>query len=169
MRGCWPAELAHHRLEVEHLRAHAGDLERHGRGLVDLDLDLRLVEASIGEALPEALPRSLARTLAGKRVEQPLHRGFLSRGPNLVAATITLEPHRFLDEVAGDLLDVAADIADFGELGRFDLHERRVGELRKAAADFGFAAARRADHQDVLGRHLVAKLGPKLLTPPAIA
>ena len=51
----------------------------------------------------------------------------------LPAAAVAFEPNRFLDEVAGDLLDVAADIADLGELGRFDLHERRVGELAPAA------------------------------------
>ena len=169
MRGPWPTSLAHHRLQVEHLRAHAGDLERHRRRLVDLDLDLGLVEAAVGEALAEALPGRLARSLAGQRVEQPVHRRFLGAGANLGAAALALEPHRFLDQVAGDLLDVAADIADFGELGRLDLDERRVGELRQPPADLGLAAAGRADHQDVLGRHLVAQLGAELLAPPAVA
>ena len=88
---------------------------------------------------------------------------------DLVAAPVALEPNRFLDEVARDLLDVAADVADLGELGRLDLDERRVGELRKPAADLGLAAAGRADHEDVLGRDLVAQLGAELLPPPAVA
>ena len=86
-----------------------------------------------------------------------------------LAAALLLEPHRFLDQVAGDLLDVAADIADLGELGRLDLDERRVGELGQPPADLGLAAAGGADHQDVLGRHLVAQRLGQLLAAPAVA
>ena len=74
-----------------------------------------------------------------------------------------------LDEVAHDLLDVAADIADLGELGRLDLEEGRVGEPRQPARDLGLAAAGRADHQDVLGQHLLAHRPFELLPPPAVA
>ena len=86
-----------------------------------------------------------------------------------LAAPLLLEPDRFLDQVAGDLLDVAADIADLGELGRLDLDERRVGELGQPPADLGLAAAGRADHQDVLGRHLLAQLLGQPLAAPAVA
>ena len=103
--------------------------------------------------------RGLARVLAGERVEQAVHRRFLGRCLHRLAAALALEPNRFLDEVAGDLLDVAADVADLGELGRLDLDEGRVGELRQAPADLGLAAAGRADHQDVLRRDLLAQLG----------
>ena len=85
LRGCWPDRLAHHRLQVEHLPAHAGDLERHRRRLVDLDLDLGLVEAAVGEALAEAFAGRLARSLAGQRVEQPFHRRFLGAGAHLAS------------------------------------------------------------------------------------
>ena len=78
------------------------------------------------------------------------------------------EADKRLDQVAGNLFDVAADIADLGELGRLDLHERRVGELGEAAADLGLAAAGGPDHQDVLGRDLVAQLGREALAPPAV-
>jgi hypothetical protein len=102
----------------------------------------------------------LAGVLADERLEQPVHRR-LARGlAHRLAAAVLLEPDRFLGQVAGDLLDVAADVADLGELGRLDLDERRVGELGQPAADLGLAAAGRADHQDVLGRDLVAQLGP---------
>ena len=76
---------------------------------------------------------------------------------------------RDLDEVAGDLLDIAADIADLGELGRLDLEERRLGEPGQAARDLGLAAPGRADHQDVLRQHLLAQLGRQLLAAPAVA
>jgi hypothetical protein len=46
---------------------------------------------------------------------------------------------RDLDQIAHDLLDVAADIADLGEFGRLDLEERRAGELGQPARDLGLA------------------------------
>ena len=76
---------------------------------------------------------------------------------------------RHLDEIADDLFDVAADIADLGELGRFDLDERRVGEPGEAARDLGLADAGRADHQDVLRHHLFAQAALELQPPPAVA
>src|SRR5207344_515828 len=72
-------------------------------------------------------------------------------------------------QVASDLLDVAADIAHFGELGGLDLEERRVGELGQAAGDLGLAAAGRADHQDILGQHLFAQRFRQLQPAPAVA
>ena len=134
-----------------------------------LDFDLGGIQAAVGEALAEAFAGRGARSLAGQRVEQPLHRCFLSAGANRLAAAFALQPDRFLDQVAGDLLDVAADIADLGELGRLDLHEGGIGELRQTAADLGLSAAGRPDHQDVLGRDLVAQLRRKLLAAPAVA
>jgi hypothetical protein len=107
----------------------------------------------------EGLAGRLARFLAGQRVEQAAIAASS-------ALSFTAERRRsfssrigFLDQIAGDLLDVAADIADLGELGRLDLHEGRVGQLGEAAADLGLAAAGGPDHQDVLGRHLVAEIG----------
>jgi hypothetical protein len=98
-----------------------------------------------------------------------LHRGLAGGQAHGLAAAVALQPDGFLDQVAGDLFHVAADIADLGELGRFHLDEGRVGQLGEAAADLGLAAAGGADHQDVLGRHLVAQLGVELLPAPAVA
>ena len=62
---------------------------------------------------------------------------------------------RDLGQVAHDRVDVLADVAHLGELGRLHLDEGRVGQLRQAARDLGLADAGGADHQDVLGRDLV--------------
>ena len=91
-----------------------------------------------------------------------------------MAATLLAQPlaghaDGDLDEIADDLLDVAADIADLGELGRLDLEERRLGQPREAARDLGLADAGRADHQDVLGQHLLAQPLGQLLAAPAVA
>jgi len=121
------------------------------------------------EALAERLARCLAGVLAGECVEQAVHRRLLGLVLHRGAAAVLFEPDRLFDQVARDLFDVAADIADLGELGRLDLDEGRVGELGEAAADLGLAAAGRPDHQDVLGRDLVAQLGAELLAAPAVA
>ena len=135
----------------------------------DLDLDLDIVHLAGLDPLAEGEAGRLARFLAGQRVEQAGHGGLLRGFAHGFAAALAFQSHRFLDQIADDLLDVAADIADLGELGRLDLDERRVGQLGEAPADLGLAAARGADHQDVLGRHLVAQLGAELLPAPAIA
>ena len=163
------AEPLHHLAQVDHLRAPARDFERHLRRRLHLDLDLRVVQMPGGEALAERLAGRFTGALAGQRVEQSGHRRGLRLVGDRRAAAFLFQADRLLDQVAGDLLDVATDIADFCELGRLDLHERRVGQLGQAAADLGLAAPRGADHQDILGCHLVAQIGAKLLPPPAIA
>ena len=76
---------------------------------------------------------------------------------------------RAVQQVADNLLHVTPNIADFGELGRFDLDKRRAGQLCQTAADLSFANAGGADHQDVFGVHLVAQVIRQLLAPPAVA
>ena len=63
----------------------------------------------------------------------------------------------------------AIDVADFGELGRFDLDEGRIGQPRQTAGDFGLADAGRADHQDVLGRDFLTQRFGHLRPSPAVA
>ena len=77
--------------------------------------------------------------------------------------------HADLDQIPHDGVDVAADVADLGELGGLDLDERRVGQPREAARDLGLAHAGRADHQDVLRRDLGAHRLGDLLAAPAVA
>src|SRR5712692_3530819 len=76
---------------------------------------------------------------------------------------------RDFDEVADDRIDVAADIADLGELRRFDLDERRIREPREAPRDLGLSDARRSDHEDVLGRDLLPQGLGHLLASPAVS
>ena len=74
-----------------------------------------------------------------------------------------------LHQVAHHRLDVAADVADLGELRRLDLDERRLREPRQPARDLGLADAGRPDHQDVLRRDLLGELRRQLLPPHAVA
>src|SRR5205807_5466693 len=72
-------------------------------------------------------------------------------------------------QVAHDLFDVTADIADLGEFRRLDLEKRCARKAREAARNLRFADASRSDHQNVLRQHLLAQLFVKLHTPPPVA
>ena len=76
---------------------------------------------------------------------------------------------RDLDEIADDLLDVAADIADFGEFCRLDLDEGRACEFSQTPCDLGLADASWTDHQNVLRQHFFAQGAGELQPPPAVA
>ena len=119
--------------------------------------------------LAEFLPGVGAGARADQRIEHPLLGGELGLGLDLLAQPLAGHRDRDLDQVAHDLLDIAADIADLGELGRLDLDERRLREPGEAAGDLGLAAAGRADHQDVLRQHLLAQFRGQLLAAPAVA
>jgi len=106
--------------------------------------------SSSSSPLAAALAEALARRLAGA-VARPARRS--SRSIAALLGRPRARPRAGapspaaiadLDQVAHDLLDVAADIADLGELGRLDLDERRVGQPRQPAADLGLAARRSA-------------------------
>ncbi len=77
--------------------------------------------------------------------------------------------HGHLDQVAHDGVHILAHIAHLGELGGLDLDEGRIGQARQAARDLGLAHAGGADHEDVLGRDLVAQAAIDLLAAPAVA
>jgi hypothetical protein len=74
-----------------------------------------------------------------------------------------------LDEIAHHGLDVAPDVSDFGELRRFDLHERRAGEFGQTAGDLCLSDAGWPDENDVVGRDLLADRFRRALPPPPVA
>ena len=110
-----------------------------------------------------------ACALPHQRIEHALLGGGFGARAHFAAAALARHVERDFDQIAHDLLDVAPDIADLGELGGFDLEERRAGEPGEAARDLGLADAGRADHQDVLRRHFLAQILRQLLAPPAVA
>ena len=82
--------------------------------------------------LAERLAGAFRGVLADQRVEHAFLRGELGPRRHLLAALLALHVDGEFHEVAHDLLDVTADVADLGELGRLDLDERRVREAREA-------------------------------------
>ena len=155
-----------------HLRAgHSRNFEqRHAAaGGLDLDLDLLVVELAGAQFLAERVLGGGAGIGTHQRGEHPFFRGKLGSRLHVLALLLAQLQDRDLDEIAHDLLDVAADVADLGELRRLDLQERRAGELGEPPRDLGLAHAGRTDHQDVLRQHLLAQLLVELQPPPAIA
>ena len=104
-----------------------------------------------------------------QQIEHALLRRLLRLLAHLGEALLAHHLDGDLGQVADHRLDVAADVADLGELRRLDLQERRLRQLRQAARDLGLADAGRADHQDVLRRDLLGHLGRQLLPPHAVA
>ncbi len=173
--GATAERLAEDVAEVEHAHLRPGqprDLEgrqARRRAFLHGDLDLAIVERTLAQHLAEFLAGIGAGIVADQRVEDALLGRQLGLRLDLLAPALAGHRDRDLDEVAGDLLDIAADIADLGELGRLDLQKRRLGEPREAPRDLGLADAGRADHQDVFRQHLLAQLGRQLLAAPTVA
>ena len=104
-----------------------------------------------------------------QQIEQPLL-GVLRRlAAHFLEPLVADHVDAELDEVADHRLDVAADVADLGELRRLDLEERRLRQPRQPPRDLGLADAGRPDHQDVLRRDLFGHLRRQLLPPHAVA
>ena len=172
--GAAAAELAEDVADRDraHLGArHAGDLEhRHAAATgLHLDLDLLVVHFAGTQPLAKDLLGRGAGVLADQRVDHAVLGGLLGARLHVLALAFAGQRDRDLDEVAHDLLDVAPHIADLGELGGLDLEERGARELGEPARDLGLAHTGRADHQDVLGQHLLAQLVVELQPPPAVA
>src|SRR3954465_259033 len=104
-----------------------------------------------------------------KDMEQPIF-GVLRRlGAHFLEPLLAHHVDPELDEVANHRFDVAADVADLGELRRFNFQERRLRQPREAPRNLRLADAGRADHQDVLRRDLFGELRRQLLPPRAVA
>ena len=138
------------------------------RGL-RLDLDFLVVEFAGAQFLAEGIAGRGAGAGADQRIEHALLGGELGARLHVLALALADLGDRDLDEIADDLLDVAADIADLGEFGGLDLDERRAGELCQPPRDLGLADAGRPDHQDVLRQHFLAQRAGELQPPPAVA
>ena len=154
-----------------HLRAgHAGNLEhRHPAGGLRLDLDFLVVEFAGAQLLAEGIAGGGAGIGADQGVEHAVLGGELGSRLHVLALALAYLRDRDFDQVADDLLDVAADIADLGEFRGLDLDERRAGELCEPPRDLGLADAGRPDHQDIFRQHFLAQLAGELQPAPAVA
>src|ERR1700719_3947501 len=171
--GAAAAELAENVADRDraHLRAgHAGNVEqRHAAaGGLHLDFDLLVVELARAQLFAERFLGRGAGIGADQRVEHAIFGGLRGAGLDVLAFALARQCEGDFDEVAHDLLDVAANIADLGEFRRLDLEERRAGELGEAAGYLGLADAGGPDHQNVLRLHFLAQAFVELQPAPAV-
>ncbi len=110
------------------------------------DLDLLVVEFAGAQLLAEAFAGARPGAGADQGIEHAFLGGQFGARLHVLALAFARERDGNLDQVAHDLLDVAADIADLGELGGLDLEERRAGKPCQAARNLGLADAGRPDH-----------------------
>ena len=123
------------------------DLHAH-RQRAQLDLDLALVELPFAQHLAEFLPRlRIARLRGLDRSRSPSLRGCGSSASStrssaascgalahLLDLLLARHLHGDVRQLLDDGVDVAAHVADFGELGGLDFHERRVARASRGAA-----------------------------------
>ena len=165
--------LAEQIANVEHAdigARHARQFElRHARGRVrHLDLDVLVVKLPVAQFLAEGIAGAGRSGAADQGIEHAFFGIEPCLGLHFATLAVTNQRDADLDQVADDLFDIAADIADLGELRRLDLDEGRARQPRQTARDLGLADAGRPDHQDVLGHHLLAQQAFQLLSPPAV-
>ena len=112
----------------------AGNLEhRHAAARLHLDLDFLVIQFAKAQLAPEAVARRLAGGRPNEHVEHTVLRRDLGAGLHFLALRFLHLADADIEQVADDLLDIAPDIADFGELGRFHLEEGRIGEFGQPA------------------------------------
>src|SRR5579885_1281169 len=171
--GALAERLAENVGQIDHAdlaAGHAGNLEGgHGRHVGDLNFDLLVVELAGAELLAEGVARRERGVGAHQRVDHALLGVELGLGRDFLALGVADERNPRLEQIAHNLIDVAADITDLGELGSLDLDEGRARELSEAAGNLRLADAGRPDHEDVLGQNLLAHLFAQLLAAPAVA
>ena len=172
--GAAASELAENVADRDrsHLRArHAGDLEQGHAAAprLHLDLDLLVVELAGTQPLAERLFGGSAGILPDQCAHDPFLGGELGARLHVLALPFPRLRDRNLHQVAHDLLDIAADIADLGEFGRLDLEEGGAGHPGEPARNLGFPDAGRSDHQNVFRQHLFAHLLVELQAPPTVA
>ena len=179
-----------HVLEVDPHLVHVHPAHKLDLGALvgDLELDLALVELSFKQHQAEFLARpavvffaervgGLAALRGGgetrragkKKVEHALEGQVLGLGRVLRPELFLDHASRQLGQIADHGFDVAADVADLGELAGLHLDKGALGEAGEAAGDLGFAHPGGADHNNILGGHLIAHLIGQLLAAPAVA
>jgi hypothetical protein len=115
---------------------HAGNLEASAcrRPLSGTSISISLSSSSLARSFLRKLSRvalAVAPTSASSTRSSAL---CCALALHVLALLVAQQADAGLDEVAHDLLDVAADIADLGELGRLDLDERRPASLARRRA-----------------------------------
>ena len=182
--GTLLTQVLEHALQLRGEFFHAGrrkDFHLCGRHR-QIKLDFLVVKLALAQHLAEFLPRGgflrlgcAVLNLPGitrarqQHVEDAVLGGIFRAHAHLARGFLARLLDGDLGQVADDAVDILADIADFGELGRFHLDERRARQTRQSPRDLGLADAGGSDHQNVLGRDFLSHDPLDPHPPPAVA
>ncbi len=155
-----PASPAPSKQLVEHVRHRLGLLTRVARS-ARIRCPRRAV-AGYGRLRFTATHRRL------QNIDDTVYCARLRAAAHLALFLLLHDPDRRLHQIAHHRIDIPPDIPDFGKLGRFYLHERRVRQSRQPTRNLRLTDSRRPDHQNILRNHLVAQLGLQQLSPVAV-
>src|ERR1700690_2469782 len=192
--GALAEDIGQHVLDVHvhFLDALVGD-DFKGReiALASFDFDGAVVQLAFAQLLPQFLAGAvggfaqagagvdhyatragIARTWRARRqknIKQPLFGVELGFIRHIFQLFFANHFDGDLHQIANHGLNIPSDVADFRELGSFNLEEGRVGQFGEAAGDFGLAHAGGPDHDDVLRDDFFGHFGRELLPPHAVA
>ena len=150
----------------------------HANSIGDFDFNFLVVQLAFTQTLAEQLASvgilrysGFFAECAGRRqqgVEDALFSGVFGTVANLHDFLFAQQLDCSISQITDDRLDVTAYIANFGELGGFNLDERCVGQFGQTTGDLGFTDTRGADHQNVFWRHFNAQFFGQLHPAPAV-
>ncbi len=150
-----------------------------GGAIGDFDFDLLVVEVTFAQFLAEDLPGRgrpggirVVAVVPGCRqecVQNPFFRCQFRLGPHLAQLGVAQQVDGNIDQVPDDRLHIPSNVADFGELGGFDLNKGGACEFGESAGNFGLSDPGRADHEDVFGCDLATQRVVQLQAPPAVS
>ena len=104
-----------------------------------------------------------------QQINQRLLRCGFRNQAHIFHPAVHADPDCRIHKIAHHALDIAPDITDFRILRGFHLDKGSVHKLCKPSGDLGFTHAGWANHDDILGRNLLAQLVGKATSAIAVA
>ena len=160
--------------KIHHTRLHSRNVEEflsqhHRFVLGNFELDFFFIKCARTQLRAEIIASRTRRPFADEGVQHAILRIKMRLRLDLFVLALANHVDCRLEKVADDLFDIASDIADLGEFRCLNLQKRRVREAGQPARYFRLANSRRAYHQYVLRRDLLAQRLGQVPPPPAVA
>mmetsp|Transcript_13952 Transcript_13952/g.34373 ORF Transcript_13952/g.34373 Transcript_13952/m.34373 type:complete len:288 (-) Transcript_13952:563-1426(-) len=167
--GLPAVERAHHGLEAHHPAIQPAQALALALAWRHLHLHLPLVQRARAVQLPERVQDLAPRVLAYESSQDDRLCLLRGGGRHALAQPALDQADSRLHQVLDYVIHVAPHIAQLRVLGGLHLDEGRVRQLGQTPRDLRLAAPRGTDHEDVLGRDLLAQLARHALAAPPVA
>ena len=161
-------------MSISSTPAVVGDFERR-TAVAHIDLNLLVVKLSSTQTFTKLFASALGAVAAfglqghEREVEKAFLSLLLGSVLNFIQALLANHVDGDFNQIANHGFNIAANVADLGELARFNFKEGRIREFRQTARDFGFSDASRAHHKDVFRHDILGHIRIELLAADAVA